>query len=190
MMVAPNSPRARAKARVAPASSPRRASGSVTLKKVRQGLAPRVRATCSKRTGTSSKATRAARTSSGSDITAVASTTAFQVNTISMPSVRSKNAPSGPRRPKSFKSTRPVATGGTTMGSATSVSTRALPRQWRRASSQPSATPPGKIDSRLSAAMPSVRSVAWSRSCMGRYRSGRRRMRGGSFVSGNGTAGD
>ena len=61
-----------------------------------------MRATSSSRGGTSSNATRAVRTSKGSAITAVASTTAFHVNTISMPKVCSRKTPIGPRRPKSF----------------------------------------------------------------------------------------
>ena len=47
MIVAPNSPSARAKASTAPAVSPRAASGSVIVQNARQGPAPRVRATCS-----------------------------------------------------------------------------------------------------------------------------------------------
>src|SRR5207245_1381801 len=82
---APNSPRAREKARTLPARMPRHASGRVTRKKARAGPQPRVRAIPTRRGSTSSKAVRAERSRSGNDITMVASKTAFQVKTISMP---------------------------------------------------------------------------------------------------------
>ena len=53
---------------------------------------------------------------------AIAITTAFQVKTISMPS-RSSIPPSAPRRLSSISRISPVATGGITSGSDTSVST-------------------------------------------------------------------
>src|SRR5277367_360539 len=52
---------------------------------------------------------------------------------------------------------RPVATGGMTSGSATSVSTSDLPGHFARASSQASAMPKGRMSSVLSAAVPSVK---------------------------------
>ena len=85
------------------------------------------------------------RTSSGKDITAVAITTARQVNTISTPKRLSIQRPSRPRLPSSFRSTRPVATGGITRGRVTMVSTKIFPRQCFRASSHPSAIPGGRI---------------------------------------------
>ena len=47
MIVAPNSPSARENPRSAPASTPRRARGRLTVKKTRAGRAPRVAAICS-----------------------------------------------------------------------------------------------------------------------------------------------
>ena len=75
---------------------------------------------------------------------AIASTTAFHVNTISMPS-RSSRRPTLPRRLRSISRISPVATGGMTSGSDTSVSTSARPGNLRRASSQATNTPAGRI---------------------------------------------
>ena len=83
--VAPNSPSARANARTVPARTPRQARGSVTRKNAAAGAQPSVRPRPTSRGSTPSNAVRAERTSSGNDMTAVASTTAFHVNTTSMP---------------------------------------------------------------------------------------------------------
>jgi hypothetical protein len=77
--------------------------------------------------------------------------TAFHVKTISMPNVSCRKPPIGPRRPNSFSRIKPVATGGMTSGSETSVSTTDLPGHSRRASSHATAIPPGKIASVLNA---------------------------------------
>ena len=58
---------------------------------------------------------------------AIASTTAFRVNTTSMPT-RASSAPIGPRGANSISSSNPVATGGITSGSETSVSSSTRPR--------------------------------------------------------------
>ena len=114
-----------------------------------------MRAICSKRTGTSSKAIRDARTSSGNDITIIASTTARQVKTMSMPT-RCSGPPIGPRRPNNFRRISPVATGGMTSGSATIVSTTDLPYHRLRASSHAAATPNGRMSAAASAAVRTV----------------------------------
>src|SRR5512143_1311861 len=142
-MVAPNSPSARAKASMSPAAIPREASGNVTVERTRASLAPSVRATASRRGFTSSKATRAVRTRRGRDITIIATTTAFHVKTTSMPKRACAARPPGPRRPRNFRSRSPVATGGRTSGSETSVSRRTFPGKRRRASSNASASPKG-----------------------------------------------
>ncbi len=85
MIVAPNSPSARAKARRQPATTPRHASGSVTAKNILGAEAPSVAAICSSRGLTSAKALRAERTSSGNDMTAIAASTPFQLKRISTP---------------------------------------------------------------------------------------------------------
>src|ERR1039457_318816 len=142
-IVAPNSPSERAKARRRPAAIPREAKGSVTVERTRTSLAPSVRATASRRGFTSSKATRAVRTRRGRDITIMATTTAFHVKTTSTPKRLRAARPPGPRRPRNFRSRRPVATGGRTSGSETSVSRRALPGKRLRARSNASASPKG-----------------------------------------------
>ena len=101
-------------------------------------------------------ALRTVRTNRGIDITARAITTAFQVNTTSIPRFACNQCPRGPRLPKSLSKTNPVTTGGTTRGSATSVSTMALPRHSRRASNHASRTPMGKIKHVLSRAIAAV----------------------------------
>ena len=93
------------------------------------GPQPSVRARPTSRGSTSSKAVRAERTSSGKDITAIASTTAFQVNTTTMPWLASQ-PPSGVRRPSASSNSRPTAVGGSTSGSASSVSRKPLPGPW------------------------------------------------------------
>ena len=56
-----------------------------------------------------------------------------------------------PRRPKSFRRIKPVATGGRTSGSVTKVSTMDLPGQSRRASAHARARPNGRIVTVLNA---------------------------------------
>ena len=91
-------------------------------------------------------------------MTAIATTTAFQVKTMSTPS-GSSSAPSGPRRPNSFKRIRPVATGGTTSGSETRVSRTVRPGNSRRASSHAMATPGGSMTRVATAAISTVNPV-------------------------------
>ena len=57
-------------------------------------------------------------------MTAIATTTARQVNITSRP-IRSSNPPSTPRRPRTVMRMSPVATGGSTRGSDTRVSSTA-----------------------------------------------------------------
>ena len=90
------------------------------------GPQPSVRAMPTSRGSTSSNAVRAERTSSGNDMTAVAITTAFQVNTTSMP-LSARQRPSGARRASSSRRRRPTAVGGSTSGSESSVSSAPLP---------------------------------------------------------------
>ena len=86
------------------------------------------------------------RTISGKLITAIASTTAFHVKTTSMP-MRSKARPTTLLSPNSCSSRKPVATGGSTSGSDSSVSTTGLPGNERRASSHAAAIPAGSATS-------------------------------------------
>jgi hypothetical protein len=141
-IVAPNSPSARANASTAPASTDGQASGRLIVRKTLSGRAPSVAATSSYRACTCSKPARAVRTSSGSPMIAIASTTAFLVKTISIPS-RSSHPPITPRRLRRTSRISPVATGGMTSGSETSVSTSDRPGNRRRASSHARPTPIG-----------------------------------------------
>ena len=151
MMVAPNSPSARAKANSMPPAIPRLARGSVIVKNTRHGPAPNVCATCSSRWFTSSKATRAERTSNGNDITPSAIKTPRQVNTMSRLRVSCKKPPMTPRRPRNLSRINPVATGGMTRGRVTSVSTIDFPGHSRRARPQAATNPKGKIKRMLRA---------------------------------------
>jgi hypothetical protein len=116
VIVAPNSPIERAKPSTSPASTPGKVSGRVTVKKVRQGPAPSVRAAPSSRRSTASIDNRIARTISGSAITAAASAAPVQRNMKVTPSVSAKNRPAGPLAPKASNSSQPVTTGGSTSG--------------------------------------------------------------------------
>src|SRR5690348_4899721 len=82
VIVAPNSPKARAKASASPATSPRNDKGRVMPKKIRHALAPRVAAACSSLRSTDSNAERSATTSSGNAITPAASAAPVQRNAI------------------------------------------------------------------------------------------------------------
>ncbi len=103
VMVAPNSPSARAKARIAPTSRPGTASGSETSTKRQAGLAPSVPAAASRRGSIVSKESRIARTISGNPITAQASAAPVQRNDSTMPTSASA-WPKMPRRPKATSS--------------------------------------------------------------------------------------
>ncbi|MNN89408.1 hypothetical protein D3C81_2072220 [compost metagenome] len=99
MMVAPNSPIARANASNNPARMPRHANGKVTRKNSAISDTPSVRAACSSCASTSSNAARAGLKTSGSEAMAAAMTAACQVNTRLIPNALCNHAPSGPLRP-------------------------------------------------------------------------------------------
>jgi hypothetical protein len=115
VIVAPNSPSERAKARIAPVTSPGQASGSVTVKKTRARLAPRVRPAASSRVSTASIAWRIARTISGKPMIAAASAAPVQRKAKTRPN-GSRSRPIGPSRPKRARSAKPTTTGGSTSG--------------------------------------------------------------------------
>ena len=103
-MVAPNSPIALAKDRIAPAITPGRQSGRVMVANTQSGLAPSVPAALSSRVSTASIESRMARTISGKPMTAQASAAPVQRKAKTMPNVWSRNAPIGPRRPNRISS--------------------------------------------------------------------------------------
>jgi hypothetical protein len=167
MMVAPNSPSARANASSIPPMMPRAARGTVMVKKTRQPLAPSVRAICSRRGLTSSKATRAERINKGADITLKASKTARQVKIMSRLRWRCRKPPRAPWRPKTCSRIKPTATGGMTRGNVTTVSRNDLPGQSVRASIHANARPNGRIITVLNAATQTVKpTICHSRAVM------------------------
>ena len=104
MMVAPNSPRLRANARVTPVSTPGAIKGRVMVPNTQNGPAPRVRAVASSPRSTASRDSRMARTISGKPITAAATAAPFQVKATVTPNQSASKAPTGPRRPSSSSS--------------------------------------------------------------------------------------
>ena len=118
---------ARANASTIPAAMPREASGKVTKSQTRSGPAPEIIATSSSERPTASKRTRLTRTSNGKDITAAASTTAFQVKTTSTFHRSCRKLPIAPRRPKN--QTRRCAPPGRTGASA--IISRSMPQSAR-----------------------------------------------------------
>src|SRR5690348_13688773 len=90
VMVAPNSPNARANASARPATSPRADSGRVIPKKIRHGPAPSVAAAFSSLRSTDSNALRSATTSKGNAITAAASAAPVQRNATERPAASSQ----------------------------------------------------------------------------------------------------
>ncbi|CSF70416.1 Uncharacterised protein [Shigella sonnei] len=99
VMVAPNSPRERAKASTVPTIIPGKVSGNVIVKKTRQRPAPSVLAACSSLTSTPSSARRIARTISGNDMTAAARTAPRQLKAKVIPNQSYRRSPINPRRP-------------------------------------------------------------------------------------------
>ncbi|SSN11321.1 Uncharacterised protein [Klebsiella pneumoniae] len=144
-MVAPNSPNERAKASTVPTIIPGRVNGNVMVKNTRQRLAPRVLAACSSLTSTPSSARRMARTISGKDITAAASTAPRQLKAKLMPNQSYSQLPINPRRPMATSSRYPTTTGGSTSGRWRILSSSALPGKVRRTSSQEKKMPKGRL---------------------------------------------
>ena len=99
VMVAPNSPSARAKPSTVAAMMPGSASGSVTLENASQRDAPSVRAATSSRRSTASIDSRIAPTISGSAMMAAAIAAPVQRNMTLTPNQLSSQLPTGPCRP-------------------------------------------------------------------------------------------
>ena len=85
VMVAPNSPKPRAKASMAPVKMPGNISGRLTVANTQSGGAPSVRAAASSFTSTLSSERRMARTIRGKAITAEATAAPRQVKATVMP---------------------------------------------------------------------------------------------------------
>ena len=100
-MVAPNSPKDRAKPNTNPAKTPGRERGNVIVKNTRQGEAPSVVSACSNLKSMLSKERRIARTTNGNATTAEANTAPFQLKPKDKPNHWYKYLPIKPLRPHS-----------------------------------------------------------------------------------------
>ena len=80
VMVAPNSPKERAKPSTIPARIPGKDNGKVIVKNTRHAEAPSVLAACSNFKSILSRESRIARTTKGNATTAEANTAPFQLN--------------------------------------------------------------------------------------------------------------
>ena len=141
VIVAPNSPRARAKASTEPESSPGSTTGTVTRHSVVSGEAPRVAATASYRSPAVRSAPSSETTRNGMATKVWASTTAVVEKGTVMPNSRSRKPPTGPVRPSRNSSVRPPTTGGSTSGSSTTERTSDSPGSDDRASTTASGPP-------------------------------------------------
>src|SRR5215510_87788 len=167
VMVAPNSPRLRAKASTTPTRIPGVISGSVIVMKASKRRAPSVRAAASSRRSTASSDSRMARTISGKAITAAARAAPFQVKMMVMPKVSYSQPPIGPRRPNSTSNRKPTTTGGTTSGRCTRPSRSTRPGKRVRASSQATAMATGRLQATLQNATRRLSRIASSSRSVG-----------------------
>ena len=141
VIVAPNSPRARAHVSTAPATSAGRTLGNVTLRNTYHSVAPSERAASSARRSSCWKAASTVSTRNGIATNTCATTTAGVENGSDTPNHRSSHSPISPRRPIARKSATPATTGGNTIDRVQIARTRPRPGSRLRASSQASGTP-------------------------------------------------
>src|SRR5688500_9070157 len=141
VMVAPNSPSARAQQSTAPAAIPGATSGRVTRRNVVHWSAPRVAAASSKRASAARSAPSTLMTRNGIATKVSAITTAVVVNGMVTSRVWSSQRPTIPWRPRTRNSATPPTTGGSTSGTVTSARRTDRPRARDRASTQASGTP-------------------------------------------------
>src|SRR6266545_7354716 len=145
VIVAPNSPSARAQQSTAPAATPGAMSGSVTLRNTVQGLAPSVAAAASYRASAPRRAPSTLITRKGIATNVSATTTPAVVNGRLIPNVASSQPPSSPRRPKTSSRATPPTTGGNTSGTVTSARANLRPGKLVRARSHASGTPSRRL---------------------------------------------
>lgn len=141
-MVAPNSPRARAKDSDNPAHNPGAARGNETEVKVRHDEAPNERAARSSSPSTPANAARAEANMSGKATRALANVAASGENSSCTFSVCHSHPPTIPRRPSKTSKANPDTTGGNTKGNKNSASTSDCPRNRREAKKRPAHMPP------------------------------------------------
>src|SRR5579875_96162 len=142
--VAPNSPRARANAKIVPARIPGQASGSDTRRNTRHSDAPKVRAACRSVRSSCSSAARTLKYISGNETTAAAITVAGHEKTTLAPKCSSKR-PIGPCRPKSNSKINPTTVGGSTSGRRKIPSSSAGPIPRRLARHTAAAAPAASV---------------------------------------------
>src|SRR5919205_277098 len=141
VIVAPNSPSARAQQSTAHAATPGATSGSVTRRKVVHRSAPRVAAASSKRASAARSAPSTLMTRNGIATKVSAMTTAVVVNGMVTSRAWSSQRPTMPCRPSTRNSATPPTTGGSTSGTVTRARSTDRPRARERASPQASGTP-------------------------------------------------
>ena len=141
VIVAPNSPSARAQARTAPAAIPGATIGRVTRRNAVRREAPRVAAASSYRGSAARSAPSTLITRKGIATKVSAITTPVVVKGRVMPKAESSQEPTIPRRPSTSSSATPPTTGGSTSGRVTSARISRRPGSSVRASSQASGTP-------------------------------------------------
>ena len=130
VMVAPNSPRQRARARAVPLARPGTAMGRVTHHRTREGPAPRAAAVSSNPRERVRRAASSVMTRKGRETKTWAMTTAAVEKATEIP-MACMWAPSTPLRPKAVRSARPATTGGSERGSATRIRAARTPRHSR-----------------------------------------------------------
>src|SRR5262245_32610761 len=141
VIVAPNSPSARAQHSTVPATTPGAMAGSVTRRNVSQRDAPSVAAASSNRGSALRKAPSTEITRNGIATNASATTTPVVVNGSETPNHESRYWPRIPRRPRTSSNATPPTTGGSTSGTVTNARNTPRPGRSLRASSHASGTP-------------------------------------------------
>ena len=126
MIVAPNSPKARAKLNKLPAIKPGRAKGSRIRQKIVHSEAPKVRPQASKFLSIWLKEASAVLYIKGNETTIAAITTAYQVKTIRIFAL-AKMLPITPFLPRANNNKKPTTVGGKTKGAVKTASIIALP---------------------------------------------------------------
>src|SRR5438105_12162335 len=141
VIVAPNSPSARAQHSTAPAISEGRTRGKVTLHRTVHRLAPRVRAASSNRMSIERSPASTVITRNGIATKVSARMAPAVVKGRWTPNVVASQPPSSPRRPKASSSATPPTTGGRTIGKTVKARKTDRPGKVSLANVQASGTP-------------------------------------------------
>jgi len=141
VMVAPNSPRARAQQSTAPATSEGPTRGKVIRLKVVHCEAPSVEAASSNRPSRERNAPSMVMIKNGIATKVSAMTTPAVVNGNWIPRAVYSHCPTNPRRPKAVNKMTPETTGGSSSGTITMARSTRVPGKISRASSQASGVP-------------------------------------------------